>query len=209
FRQFLAFPMFATAAWLGWVLGMQLGVDAVLALAIGAVLIALAAWLIGRFVQRANASHRQLAAISALGALVAGLWLAWPTDRASVSSQASSRAGTAANWQEWSPASVEQALAQQRAVFVDFTAAWCVSCQANKALVLSRDPVLARMKELKVLRLRADWTNSDPKIGAELARHGRSGVPLYLLYVPGEPSPRVLPEILTSALVLDQLAAVR
>ncbi|MGA0795955.1 MAG: protein-disulfide reductase DsbD family protein [Quisquiliibacterium sp.] len=210
FRQFLAFPMFATAAWLSWVLGLQVGIDAVLALAIGAVLVALAGWLVGRFVQRANASRRVVAGLMALGALVAGVWLAWPSvDHAAVSSSAAGGQRAVTDWEAWSPQKVGQAIAERRAVFVDFTAAWCVSCQANKALVLSRDPVLARMRERNVLKLRADWTNHDPQIGAELARHGRSGVPLYLLYVPGEAAPRVLPEILTSGLVLEALAAVR
>jgi len=210
FRQFLAFPMFATAAWLAWVLGLQVGIDAVLALSVGAVLVALAGWLVGRFVQRANASRRVVAGLMALGALVAGVWLAWPSvDHAAVSSSAAGGQRAVIDWEAWSPQKVGQAIAERRAVFVDFTAAWCVSCQANKALVLSRDPVLARMRERNVLKLRADWTNHDPQIGAELARHGRSGVPLYLLYVPGEASPRVLPEILSSGLVLESLAAVR
>jgi thiol:disulfide interchange protein DsbD len=94
-------------------------------------------------------------------------------------------------------------------VFVDFTAAWCVTCQANKKLVLERGPVVGAMRKSGVLRLRADWTNRDPAITAALASHGRNGVPLYLLYVPGAAQPKVLPEILTAALVMDALAALR
>jgi len=217
FKQFLAFPMFATAVWLAWVLGLQAGIDAVLALSVGAVLIALAAWLYGRFVQAPAGSHRPLAAALAVASLAGGLWLAWPADAPSATrpSQAGatgageSGQADASGWTPWSEARVAAAVAAGRPVFVDFTAAWCVSCQANKALVLSRDPVDSEMRRRGVMLLRADWTNRDAAITAELARHGRNGVPLYLLYVPGEAQPRVLPEILTSSIVMDALRAVR
>ncbi|HWS74234.1 MAG TPA: thioredoxin family protein [Quisquiliibacterium sp.] len=230
FRQLLAFPMFATVAWLAWVLGLQAGVDAVLALAMGAVLLALAAWLYGRFVQAPGGSHRALAGGFALVSLAAGLWLAWPASDAiapsastgadpaapgAANSGASPAGGagggaqTAAAWGVWSAAEVERARAAGRPVFVDFTAAWCVSCQANKKLVLERESVAAEMARRGVLRLRADWTQRDPAITAALASHGRNGVPLYLLYLPGESQPRVLPEILTPGIVLDELARLR
>lgn len=93
-------------------------------------------------------------------------------------------------------------------MFVDFTAAWCVSCQANKRLVLERDAIVAAMAQRGVVRLRADWTNRDAAITEELARYGRNGVPLYLLFTPGQPAPRILPELLTSGIVMDALASV-
>ena len=94
----------------------------------------------------------------------------------------------------------------KRPVFVDFTAAWCVSCQANKRLVLERDAIVADMVERGVLRLKADWTNRDPRITEALARFGRNGVPLYLVYRPDELEPRVLPELLTPGIVREALA---
>jgi thiol:disulfide interchange protein DsbD len=93
-------------------------------------------------------------------------------------------------------------------VFVDFTAAWCVTCQANKRLVLEREAVLEAMSQRGVLRLRADWTRRDPAITGELARFGRNGVPLYLLYRPGEAAPQILPELLTTGIVLNALEPV-
>ena len=94
-------------------------------------------------------------------------------------------------------------------MFIDFTAAWCVSCQANKRLALERESVREAFARAGVLRLRADWTRHDPAITAALARHGRNGGPLYLLHRPGQAEPLVLPEILTPGLLLETLAGLR
>lgn len=214
FRQFLSFPMFATVAWLAWVLGQQAGIDAVLALALGAVLVALAAWLYGRFVQSASAVHRALAGLVAALAFVAGLWVAWPSGlEASAARAAGAGNATSAGlrsdpggWETWSESRVAEAIHLGQPVFVEFTAAWCVSCQVNKKLVLEREPVAGEMARRKVVKLRADWTNRDSEITRALARHGRNGVPLYLVYLPGESGPRLLPEILTPGIVLGALA---
>jgi len=112
-------------------------------------------------------------------------------------------------WAAWSERAVADAVAAGRPVFVDFTAAWCVSCQVNKKLVLERASIAAQFERQGVVRLRADWTNRDAAIGAALARHGRNGVPLYLLYRPGEAAPRVLPEILTAGIVEQALEGLR
>ncbi|HQN11768.1 MAG TPA: protein-disulfide reductase DsbD family protein [Quisquiliibacterium sp.] len=227
FRQFLAFPMFATVAWLAWVLGQQAGVDAVLALCLGAVLVALAAWLYGRFVQ-SGGRRRGLALVAALVSCGAGGWLvvdaaataAAPATATAVSPAVSATGGSAegaasgtvavpGGWAAWSERAVADAVAAGRPVFVDFTAAWCVSCQVNKKLVLERASIAAQFERQGVVRLRADWTNRDAAIGAALARHGRNGVPLYLLYRPGEAAPRVLPEILTAGIVEQALEGLR
>jgi thiol:disulfide interchange protein/DsbC/DsbD-like thiol-disulfide interchange protein len=213
-RQFLAFPMLATSAWLVWVLGQQAGIDAVFALALAAVLLGLGAWLLGRFVQARGWSHAKMVALVAFGAVAASIWLAVhyaaegaPPVGASGARAPGADAGDAAAWEPWSAQRVAQALAEGRPVFVDFTAAWCVSCQANKKLVLDREPIVQEMAQRKVLRLRADWTQRDPVITAELARHGRNGVPLYLLYAPSAQRPRVLPELLTVGLMTEALGS--
>ncbi|RPH59040.1 MAG: protein-disulfide reductase, partial [Burkholderiales bacterium] len=214
FRQSLAFPMYATAAWLAWVLGQQAGIDAVFALAIGAVLLALALWLVGRFVQQGGGPRRAWAGGVAAASLALGLFTAWPDRyveadapaRASAGVTAGTAAGDAIAWRPWSREAVADALAAGRPVFVDFTAAWCVSCQANKRLVLERDAIVGEMRRRGVLRLKADWTNRDPAITAELARYGRNGVPLYLLFGPGDAQPQILPEILTGGIVMDALS---
>jgi len=214
FRQSLAFPMYATAAWLAWVLGQQAGIDAVLALAIGAVLLALALWLVGRFVQGGSGSRRTWTASLAVALLALGVWTAWPqrvagdAPAAQARQDASAVDGEVLGWQPWSRERIADALASGRPVFVDFTAAWCVSCQANKRLVLERDAIVGAMAQRGVVRLEADWTNRDPAITEELARYGRNGVPLYLLFTPGQAAPRILPELLTTGIVMDALASI-
>jgi thiol:disulfide interchange protein len=122
----------------------------------------------------------------------------------SAQAQAATRHEAAAAWADWSPGALQQALARKQPVFVDFTAAWCVTCQANKRLVLYSDAVGAAFQRQSVALLRADWTNRNERIALELARFRRDGVPLYVLYDRGGQA-HVLPEILTQAAVLDAL----
>ncbi|MBW6494622.1 MAG: thioredoxin family protein [Burkholderiaceae bacterium] len=209
FKELLAFPMYATAAWLAWVLGRQTDIDAVFGLVLGAILVALAAWVFGRFVQlgsaRPGTARRAVMTALAVALLMTGLWAARP----GAGPASALPAGSAAiDWQPWSQAAVAGAVGSGHAVFVDFTADWCVSCKVNEKIVLDREEVGLEFKRRGVKMLRADWTRADPAITAELARHGRNGVPLYLLYVPGEARPRVLPEILTVGTVMAALAAV-
>jgi thiol:disulfide interchange protein len=110
-----------------------------------------------------------------------------------------------APWQPWSTQAVNEGISQGRPVFVDFTAAWCVSCQANKKLVLETNNVERAFESSKTLLLKADWTKQNPLITAELNRHGRNGVPLYLLYLPGQAQAKILPELLTQSQVLSAL----
>jgi thiol:disulfide interchange protein len=117
------------------------------------------------------------------------------------------REGRETDWQPWSPERVQAALASGRPVFVDFTAAWCVTCQFNKRTTLADAQVRADFADKRVVLLRADWTRRDPAITAALAQLGRNGVPVYLLQAPGGAAPRVLSEVLSVREVREALAA--
>ena len=202
FKQVLAFPLYATVAWLTWVLGAQSGNDAVLAMLAGLVLIAMAAWMYGRFEHSAG---RWRAAVAVMLA-AAGIAVAWPAPQApATASSASAKPGEIA-WEDWSPEKVAELTAQGKAVFVDFTAAWCVTCQVNKRVALNNAAVVAAFGDRKVVGLRADWTRHDPRITATLSELGRNAIPVYALYLPGEAQPRLLPEVLTPTIVLDEIS---
>ena len=203
FKQAMAFPMFATVAWLVWVLGQQSGINGAGALLAILVLVALAIWAINL-----PGRSRPVAAALSVALLAGGVWAiggnivkALPDGAPSVSAV---QPGNAV-WQAWEPGRVEQLTAQGQNVFVDFTAAWCVTCQYNKQTTLSDQAVLADMAAKKVTLLRADWTRRDPAVSAALSQLGRSGVPVYVIYKPGR-APVVLSEILSVDDVRAELA---
>ena len=200
FKQLMAFPMFATVAWLVWILGQQSGIDGAAALLALLVLMALVVWAFNLHTL-ARRPRTLLASFSiALAAL--GLWAVGPNvvKLGSVPTVAAS-----ARWQAWEPGRVDQLTAQGQSVFVDFTAAWCVTCQYNKKTTLSNAAVLADMDEKKVALLRADWTRRDPAVTAALTQLGRSGVPVYVIYKAGR-APVVMSEILSVDDVRAELA---
>ena len=204
FKQVLAFPLYGTVAWLAWVLGAQAGNDAVLALLAGLLLIAMGTWMYGRWEHSPGAWRAVVAGILA----AAGLVVAWPGPaNVAPGTTPLARAGEVP-WQEWSPERVAALTAEGRAVFVDFTAAWCVTCQVNKRIALHNAAVVSEFAARDVVPLRADWTRQDPRITATLAALGRNALPVYALYLPGESAPRLLPEVLTPALVLAELSRV-
>jgi thiol:disulfide interchange protein DsbD len=201
FKQVLAFPLYATSAWLAWVLGAQAGNDAVLGLLLGLVFIGMGAWLYGRW---AHAGFRWQPALAVLlGAL--GLFVAWPAGTGGAPAAPSMAARDGEAWEAWSPEKVRSHVAQGHAVFVDFTAAWCVTCQVNKRVALHDAAVAKAFADRGIVRLTADWTRQDPQITEALAALGRNAVPVYALYLPGEDSPHLLPEVLTPAIVLAEI----
>ncbi len=205
FKQLMAFPLYATVGWLLWVLAGQTKDDdnALLFIAFGFVLVAMAAWAYGRFGQAHGKPGKQLfGRIAAVALLAAGLTTGWPKSAPAAPTDGSYQV----TWEKWSPEAVAAAQAAGRTVYVDFTARWCATCQTNKATVFHSDAVLAQLQQKNVLLLKADWTNRDPKITAELAKWNRSAVPFNLIYGPAKPDPIVLPELLTPGTVIENLA---
>ncbi len=202
-KQFLAFPLYATVAWLAWVLGAQMDNDAVLRLAVVLVSIAFAAWAWRVFRSGGVRGWAVAAAVGAAGAAVLALPLL--NLGASMGEVRTSEAAAKEDWEPYSPARVAELGASGRPVFVDFTAAWCVTCQVNKKLVLNQPAVRDAFGKRNVALLRADWTRRDPVITQTLAALGRNGVPVYVLYRPGK-DPLLLPEVLQAQLVYDALA---
>jgi thiol:disulfide interchange protein DsbD len=204
-KQLLAFPLYATVAWLVWVLGAQAGNDAVIRIGIALVLVAFALWAWRAW--RGGAA-RAWSGVATAGALVA-LLVAWPlfaADRVAPDAAPRDAARAADGWEPYSPERVDALVAEGRPVFVDFTAAWCITCQVNERLVLSDARVREAFAKANAVLVRADWTRRDPAITRALAALGRSGVPVYVLYRQGR-EPRVLPEVLQRSIVIDALAS--
>ncbi len=197
-KQLLAFPMYATVVWLLWVLGRQAGTDIMSMTLLTTVLVALTAWLAGR----AQYSGRQglgTVALLAVGVSIAAGGYAVGSQPVEVRAQSVPQ-----GWEPFTVARVEDARREGRAIFVDFTAAWCLSCQVNERVALHSASVERAFADGKVLLLRADWTSRDPEITKALATFGRSGVPLYVMYPRNVNAvAEVLPAVLTSGIVVD------
>jgi len=196
FKQAMAFPLYATVGYLAWVLAGQTTEGGFLNAIFGLTLVAFAVWLYGRYAAPgAKPARARFGLIGGLALLSAGTALGWPQ----------APAPTDIVWEKWSPEAIAAARAEGRPVYVDFTARWCATCQANKKLVFTSDTVKETFRDQNVLTLKADWTNQDPAITAELAKWNRSAVPFNLFYLPGQSEPVVLPELLTPGIVLDAM----
>jgi thiol:disulfide interchange protein DsbD len=211
-RQFLAFPMFASATWMVWVLTQQTGADGVVYALGGMILIAFAIWLLrpgsaaATAISLATWLRRGVAAIAVLLAFAAVLRLEdAPATAASVSG---GPAGVNFDgWERFSRARMAEAVAQGKPVFVDFTAAWCITCLVNEKVALDTPASRRAFEQAGVVKLKGDWTNRDPEITAVLKELGRAGVPLYLFWSPGAAQPKILPQVLTEPLILSELAS--
>jgi thiol:disulfide interchange protein DsbD len=203
FKQVLAFPLYATVVWLLWVLGQQTGPDA-MALVVGScVLLALAAWLYQqRQASRGFWRYLSFAVILVcIGASASVLRSSFLETATSVAV-----AGEGENYETYTDARLAQLRAEGKPVFVNMTAAWCITCLVNERVALSSESFIDGLAEKGVVYLKGDWTNNDPAITAVLKQYNTSGVPLYLMFPADASKPaEQLPQILTESIMLGAL----
>jgi thiol:disulfide interchange protein DsbD len=201
-RQLLAFPMLATVVWLLWVLGQQTSLDAMAAMLAMLLLVGAFVWAMGL------SGKAQGWGMVLWGGVLCWLVFSWgPLVWRETPAATPSASTGSVGWQAWSPEREAAALQAGQTVFIDFTAAWCVTCQVNKQTTLNDSQVLQAFAQKNVLLLRADWTRRDPTITRALQALGRSGVPVYVLLAPQQP-PHVLSEVLNPDLVLQALTLI-
>ncbi|UWZ83170.1 protein-disulfide reductase DsbD family protein [Occallatibacter riparius] len=211
-RQAVSVPIFGTVIWLAWVVANAYGATMLAALLASFLLLAIAGWFLGRW--PAKAWSAVLAGVIILCVIGLGMYSSLELAPDNTIKNLAREDGPYAQslilpagtvWEQWSSSSVSEHVAAGTPVFVDFTAKWCLSCQVNERVALTRPEVMKAFADAHVALLKADWTQHDDAISQELERLGRSGVPVYALYVPGEATPRLLPEALTPGIVLEAL----
>ena len=205
-RGTLAFPMYGAALWLAWVFARQQGLDALGLLFVGGLAAALGLWLFGwRQIERMEGRGAVVVSILSALALVVAVAMAGLAVLRPAEPQAAAAASGPLASIPWSLEAVAEAQAAGRPVFVDFTADWCVTCKINERSALASPRTAEAIAKTNAVFMVADWTLRDDRIARELERHGRSGVPLYLVYAPGEAEPRILPQLLTDGVVVEAL----
>jgi thiol:disulfide interchange protein DsbD len=197
FKQLMAFPLFATVVWLLHVFSLETEADAVWILMLALLALSFAAWLVGRAQYTGGVSIPRAVAAAVVAILAVGAGASATTmHRAAQDSPQEAAAGEF--WQPWSRQKVAELREAGHGVFINFTAAWCLTCKVNEQVVFSRDDVRDYFRESNVVALEADWTNEDEEIAEALAEYGRDGVPLYVFYPPqAEAEPVILPQVLT------------
>ena len=209
FKQFMGFLLMATVIFLVYVFGALVGNERIFEVLFGLLLISMAVWLEG--IRQRSSSRSWVSGFFVFVFFLLAFVVAFdPSAKHPLAKADQPGSGQSLtlqdNWQPWTQAAVDDALAKGRPVFVDFTAAWCLSCKVNEAVALGTDGVKQAFAEKKVALFRADWTQADPAISEALQKYNRDGVPLYLLYSPKAPdAPQILPAVLTPGIVLDAL----
>lgn len=212
-KQAVSVPIFGTVIWLAWVLANAYGAAVLAALLVSFLLLAIAGWFLGRWPAKRWATIvASLIVVGVVGIAImapadledprTNLGRLTPDDVKAVGSIIQNGGG----WQPWSADAVTRYQSQGHPVFVDFSASWCLSCQVNERAVLGKSEVQKAFADANVILMRADWTRYDDSITRTLNGFGRSGVPTYALYVPGESQPRLLPEVLTTGIVTNAVA---
>jgi len=204
-KQLLAFPLYGTVAWLIWVLIQEVGPEGALMALLGLVLVGFAVWVYGTTRLAGPAMRRAGTALAAAGTAAALVLALTATPSSARPEQTASRDGL--RYERFSPSRLDALTAERHPVFVNLTAAWCITCLVNEHATLDTAAVQQAFAEHQIVALKGDWTRQDPEITAWLQKFGRSGVPLYLLY-DRSGTPNVLPQILTRSEVLDAIGKI-
>ncbi|OVE76102.1 hypothetical protein BVX98_06380 [bacterium F11] len=214
-KQVMAFLMWATVAWLLWVLSLQIGSEPLVPILVAFLVLLLSVWIWGKYARPLYSSFLRYGAmiVSFLLGLFGFYWIistiqgSNPIGAPSLIS--SQQRDHQIQWKPYQPNEVEKSIDQNHPVFINFTAAWCLTCKVNEKIVFSNEKVISKFREMKIDAFKADWTNKNDIITKALQKYGRSGVPVYVIYDPNDPlNPRLLPEVLTPRIVLDALEAI-
>jgi len=207
-KQFMGFLLLATLLFLLYILGAQRGLDGAMWASCFLLVVSIACWMKGAFVSpTATGTKRTIVRVLML-MLVLGSGVYLIGDKFQSAKMASADSRLPGNWQAFTPERLQAELGQGHTVFVDFTAAWCLTCKFNEANVLEAQDVKDAFQRHGIVKLKADWTNGDPAITKLLRQFGRPGVPLYVLYPANNEEPIVFPELLTKSMLLDKLETV-
>jgi thiol:disulfide interchange protein DsbD len=207
-KQFMGFLLLATLLFLLYVLGAQRGLEGAIWASCFLLVISVACWMKGAFVSPTATSTKRTIVPVLMLMLVLGSGVYLIGDKFQSAKIASADSRLPGTWQAFSPERLQAELEQGHTVFVDFTAAWCLTCKFNEANVLEAQDVKDAFQRHGIVKLKADWTNGDPAITKLLRQFGRPGVPLYVLYPAKNEEPIVFPELLTKSMLLDKLETV-
>ena len=207
-KQFMGFLLLATLLFLLYVLGAQRGLEGAIWASCFLLVISVACWMKGVFVVPTAPAVKRIVVRFLMLLLVIGSGVYFIGDKFQSTQIASAGSQVRGDWQPFTPERLQAELEQGHTVFVDFTAAWCLTCKFNEASVLEAKDVREAFQRHGIVKLKADWTNGDPVITKLLQQFGRPGVPLYVLYPAKNEEPFVFPEVLTKGMVLDKLETV-
>jgi len=204
----MGFLLLATLLFLLYVLGAQRGLDGAIWASCFLLIVAIACWMEGAFILPATSTAKRSLVLVLMLLLLLFSGVYFIGDKFQSAKMEIAASGAPGDWQPFTSERLQSERDQGHVVFVDFTAAWCLTCKFNEKTVLEAAPVREAFQRHGVVKLRADWTNGDPVITKLLQQFGRPGVPLYVLYPGKSGEPIVFPELLTKSIVLEKLETI-